>query len=299
MLKRNYPEGLTLGITAGSSLIAPILPPSIPAIIYAVTAGISVGALFIAGILPALLLLAVLCLTVFLSLRKRDDLRLAKASLRDQITMSLKALPALGAAIVVLGGILGGIFTPTEAAGIGVVYMLVLGFAYGAMHWQNIKRVLQATVETTGSVLIIVCAAALFGWVLARERVPQLAGEYIFSLTENPIVFLLLLNLLLFIIGAIIEPTAAILVLVPVLAPVATLYGLDPLHVGMVIIFNLMMGLLTPPVGLVLFVLSSVTEIPVARIIRGVIPVYLPLVAVLLLISFIPFFTTWLPSVLG
>ena len=128
---------------------------------------------------------------------------------------------------------------------------------------------------------------------------PQLAGEYIFSLTENPIVFLLLLNLLLFIIGAIIEPTAAILVLVPVLAPVATLYGLDPLHVGMVIIFNLMMGLLTPPVGLVLFVLSSVTEIPVARIIRGVIPVYLPLVAVLLLISFIPFFTTWLPSVLG
>ncbi|MGC0252065.1 TRAP transporter large permease [Pseudactinotalea sp. Z1748] len=299
MLKRNYPEGLTLGITAGSSLIAPILPPSIPAIIYAVTAGISVGALFIAGIVPALLLLTVLCVTVFVSLRKRNDLRLAKASVRDQVTLSLKALPALGAAIVVLGGILGGIFTPTEAAGIGVVYMTVLAIFYGAMNWHNVRRVLQNTVETTGSVLIIVCAAALFGWVLARERVPQLAGEFIFGLTENPIVFLLLLNVLLFIIGAIIEPTAAILVLVPVLAPVATLYGLDPLHVGSVIIFNLMLGLLTPPVGLVLFVLSSVTDIPVSRIIRGVVPVYVPLVAVLLLISFIPFFTTWLPGVLG
>ena len=299
MVKRGYPEGFSIGVTAGSSLIAPILPPSIPAIIYAVTAGISVGALFMAGIIPALVLVAVLCMTVWWGTRKRGDLRLPKAPARERVTLTLGALPALGAGVIVLGGILGGFFTPTEAAGIGVVYMLVLSVVYGAMKGKNFGKVLGSTIETSGSVLLIVCSAALFGWVLAREQAPQQAADLIFSLTTNPIVFLILLNVLLFIVGAVIEPTAAILILVPVLAPVATQFGLDPLHIGMVIIFNLMMGLLTPPVGLVLFVLSSVTDIPVSRIIRGVVPIYLPLIFVLFLMSFFPVITTWLPRALG
>lgn len=298
MTARRYSERFSVGLTASSSLIAPILPPSIPAIIYAVTAGLSVGALFMAGILPALVLVGVLCLVVWWSTRKHDELRLPRVRGRERWVPVLAALPATGAAVVVLGGILSGLFTPTEAAGVGVLYMLVLSLCYRALNRRNLSTVVAATVETGGSVLLIVCAAALFGWVLARERAPQAAAETILAITTNPIVFLILLNLLLLVVGAVLEPTAAILVLVPVLAPVAVQFGLDPLHVAMIIIMNLLLGLLTPPVGLVLFVLSSVTEIPVATVIRGVLPFYLPLLGVLLLITFVPFFTTWLPGLL-
>ncbi|BAU33313.1 TRAP transporter large permease [Microcella alkaliphila] len=299
MVKRGYSQQFSVGITGASSLIAPILPPSIPAIIYAVTAGLSVGALFMAGIIPALLIVLALCIMVWVMTRKRDDLRLQRVRGKQRWMPMLGALPGLGAGVVVLGGILGGIFTPTEAAGIGVVYMFLLAAAYQRMNGANLKYVLRTTLETSGSVLIIVAAASLFGWVLAREQAPQRAAELILGITTNPIVFLLLLNILLLIVGAIIEPTAAILILVPVLAPVATQYGLDPLHVGAIVIFNLMIGLLTPPVGLVLFVLSSVTDIPVSKVIKGVMPFFIPMVLVLLLITFFPFFTTWLPGLLG
>lgn len=299
MVKRGYSQQFSVGITGASSLIAPILPPSIPAIIYAVTAGLSVGALFMAGIIPALLMVLALCIMVWVMTRKRDDLRLQRVRGKQRWMPMLGALPGLGAGVVVLGGILGGIFTPTEAAGIGVVYMFLLAAAYQRMNGANLKYVLRTTLETSGSVLIIVAAASLFGWVLAREQAPQRAAELILGITTNPIVFLLLLNIFLLIVGAVIEPTAAILILVPVLAPVATQYGLDPLHVGAIVIFNLMIGLLTPPVGLVLFVLSSVTDIPVSKVIKGVMPFFIPLVLVLLLITFFPFFTTWLPGLLG
>lgn len=299
MLKRGYPTGFTLGLTASSSLIAPILPPSIPAIIYAVTAGVSIGALFVAGIVPALILVFALSLVVFFAVRKRDDLGLKKVSGRERWIPVLAALPGFGVAVIVLGGILGGIFTPTEAAGVAVLYMLLLACCYRTMGWSNLRRVMTNTVETGGSVLLIVCAASLFGWVLSREQAPQAAAALILEVTTHPIVFLLLLNVMLLVIGAVLEPTAAILILVPVLSPVATMFGLDPLHVAMIVIFNLMLGLLTPPVGLVLYVLSSVTEFSVATVIRGVLPFYSVLLGVLGLITFFPFFSTWLPSIIS
>lgn len=299
MVKRGYSQEFSVGVTAASSLIAPILPPSIPAIIYAVTAGLSVGALFVAGIVPALLVVLALCIMVWVITRKREDLRLEAVHGKERWMPVLGALPGLGAGVLVLGGILGGIFTPTEAAGVGVIYMFILAAAYRRMRGGNIMYVLRTTLETSGSVLLIVGAASLFGWVLAREQAPQMAAELILGLTTNPMVFLILLNVLLLIVGAVLEPTAAILILVPVLAPVATQYGLDPLHVASVIIFNLMIGLLTPPVGLVLFVLSSVTDIPVSKVIKGVVPFFIPMLSVLLLITFFPFFTTWLPGVIA
>ncbi|TLQ01067.1 TRAP transporter large permease [Nesterenkonia salmonea] len=299
MVKRGYPEGFTLGLTASSSLIAPILPPSIPAIIYAVTAGISVGALFVAGIIPALLLMFALCVVVFLKLRKRDDLRLERVSGRERWMPVLTALPSFGTAVIVLGGILGGFFTPTEAAGVAVLYMLLLALCYRSIKWHQLKRALTNSVETGGSVLLIVCAAALFGWVLSREQAPQVVADLIFEITTNPIAFLILLNIALLIVGAVLEPTAAILILVPVLSPVATMFGLEPLHVAVIVIFNLMLGLLTPPVGLVLYVLSSVTNYSVTKVIRGVAPFYGILLLVLVLITFFPFFSTWLPSIIS
>lgn len=299
MIRRGYPVGFSLGVTGASSLIAPMMPPSIPAIIYAVTAGVSVGALFMAGIVPAVLLVLTLSAMVWVLTRKRNDLRLPKASRADRVKSGLRALPPVGAAVVILGGILSGIFTPTEASAVGVAYIAILAIVYGNFTWEKVRHALVTAVETTGGILIIVAGAALFGWVLAREQAPQLAAEVLLSITDRPIVFLILVNLLLLIIGCVLEPTSAILILVPVLLPVAEVFGLSPVHFGIMIIFNLLIGLLTPPVGLVLFVLSSVTKYPVTTVIRGTMPFFIPMLITLILISVVPFLSLWLPSLLG
>lgn len=299
MVKRGYKREFALGVTGASSLIAPMIPPSIPAVIYAVTAGVSVGALFMAGIVPALILVVALCITVWISMRKRNELRLPKASWETRGKTALKAVPALGSAVVILGGILSGIFTPTEASGIGVVYIALLAVLYKALTWRKMYRTLLTTVETSGSVLLIVAAAALFGWVLAREQAPQVAANLILDLTNQPIMFLILVNVLLLLVGCVLEPTAAILILVPVLLPVAETFGIDPVHFGIMVIFNLLIGLITPPVGLVLFVLSSVTKAPVPVVIKGILPFFAPMVVTLLFISFVPSVTLGLPVLLG
>src|SRR5680860_181871 len=299
MKKRGYSEEFSLGITGASSMIAPMIPPSIPAIIYAVTAGVSVGALFMAGILPALVLIACLCTMVWWLMRRQRHLVLPKSTWAARGRSLLGALPAMGSAVIILGGILSGVFTPTEAAGVGVLYIFVIALIYGSLTWRNIYRILLGSVETTGSVLLIVASAALFGWVLAREQAPQLAAEFILNFTSSPIVFLILVNVLLLVIGAVLEPTAAILILVPVLGPVAETFGISPVHFGIVVIFNLLIGLLTPPVGLVLFVLSSVTNVPVTRVIKGVIPFFIPMLATLVIITFVPALSLWLPALLG
>lgn len=299
MKKRGYPEGFSLGITGASSLIAPMIPPSIPAIIYAVTAGLSVSSLFMAGIVPALVLVMVLCITVWIQTRKRDDLRIEKPPMGKRVRDVAKALPVAGAAVIILGGILSGIVTPTEASALGVAYVAILAICYRNLSFKNLGRVAASTVETTGSVLVIVTSAALFGWVLAREQAPQVMTELILQITDRPLVFLILINVLLLIVGAVLEPTAAILILVPVLVPIAEIFGIDQTHFAVMVIFNLMLGLLTPPVGLVLFVLSSVTQIPVTKVIKGVLPFFIPMLVVLLIITFVPFLSTWLPSAVG
>ena len=299
MVQRGYKPEFALGVTGASSLIAPMIPPSIPAIIYAVTAGVSVGALFMAGIVPALVLVTALCVTVWVLTRKQEELRLPRSTWSTRGRTAVAALPALGSAVVILGGILSGIFTPTEASGIGVIYILVLALAYKALTWRKMYRTLLTTVETSGSVLLIVAAAALFGWVLAREQAPQVAANLILDLTNQPIVFLILVNVLLLIVGCVLEPTAAILILVPVLAPVAETFGIDPVHLGIMVIFNLLIGLITPPVGLVLFVLSSVTKASVPTVIKGILPFFAPMVVTLLIITFLPVMTLGLPTLLG
>lgn len=278
MIRRGYPVGFSLGVTGASSLIAPMMPPSIPAIIYAVTAGVSVGALFVAGIVPAVLLVVTLSVMCWFLTRKREDLRLPKADLGERVRSGLRALPPVGAAVVILGGILSGVFTPTEASAVGVAYIGILAIVYGNFTWPKVRHALVTAVETTGGVLIIVAGAALFGWVLAREQAPQLAADVLLSITDRPIVFL---------------------ILVPVLLPVAEVFGLSPVHFGIMIIFNLLIGLLTPPVGLVLFVLSSVTKYPVTTVIKGTLPFFVPMLATLVLISVVPFLSLWLPSLLG
>lgn len=299
MVKRGYPAGFSVGLTGASSLIAPIIPPSIAAIVYAVTAGLSVGGLFMVGLVPAAVLILALCVTVWWMLRKRDDLRGARASWGERGRALLAAIPPAGAAIVILGGILLGIATPTEAAALGVVYVIILAIVYRKLTLQKLVSSLVQTAQTSGSVLLIVATAALFGWVLARERAPQAAADALISITTYTVVFLIIVNVLLLIVGALLESTSAILILVPVLAPVAETFGVHPYHFAAIVIFNLLLGLLTPPVGMVLFVLSSTTGYKVSTIIRGVLPFFIPMLIVLLIITFFPVVSTGLPALLG
>lgn len=299
MRRRGWSTRFAVGVTGASGLIGPIMPPSIPAIIFAVTAGVSIGALFLASVIPALLIVLALSVMVFFHARGKEELRLPRATGRQVLHAGWSALLPLGTPVIVLGGILGGVFTPTEAAGLAVVYILVLAVVYRTLTFRLLRSVVLSTAETTGSILLIVAAASLFGWVLARERIPQGVAEGILAVTENPFVFLILINLLLLLIGTMLEPTAAILIMVPVLLPAIAVFGIDPLHFGVFMILNLVIGLLTPPVGLVLYVLSSATEIPFPEVARGALPFLVPLGAVLLLVTFVPAVSLWLPGVLG
>lgn len=298
MKKRGYDEGFALGLTGASSLIGPIMPPSIPAIMYAVAAGVSVGALFFAGVLPALVLTIILCVFVFIDARRnpvRDEAAAPNISLKSAVAA---ALPVMLTPVIILGGILGGVFTPTEAAAAAVMWVLFLSVCYRSLSLKAFRNVLMQTASTTGSIMFIVSAAGLFGWVIANEQGPQAVTEAMLSLTDNPWVFLLLINVALLVTGMLLEPVAGLLITVPVLLPAAIEFGIDPLQLGIVMILNLVLGLLTPPVGLVLYVLSSVTGASVQTVIRGTVPFLVPLLITLLLITFVPEFSLWLPSFL-
>ena len=298
MKKRGYDEKFALGLTGASSLIGPIMPPSIPAIVYAVSAGVSVGSLFFAGVLPALVLTTILCIFVYRNARKNPLPE--EAGVQDiPVSKAIgSAIPVLLTPVIILGGILGGIFTPTEAAAAAVMWVLILSYYYQSLSFKAFRGVLVQTATTTGSILLIVAAAGLFGWIIAREQGPQAVTEAMLQVTDNPIVFLLLVNVVLLVTGMILEPVAGLLITVPVLLPAALEFGIDPLHLGIVMILNLVLGLLTPPVGLVLYVLSSVTGSPVQTVTRGTVPFLVPLVITLLLITFIPAFSLLLPGLL-
>ena len=201
--------------------------------------------------------------------------------------------------VIILGGIFSGWFTPTESAGIAAVYMLVLGVAYRTLTWKVFFRAAKETAVISGGILLILGASNLMGQVLAREQVSRNLGEWLTSLTDNPIVFLLLLNVLLILLGIFLEAPPVILVLVPILMPIAAGYGIDPIHLGVIMILNLMIGSLTPPVGAVLFVVGSITRRPMGELFRGILPFLIPLGIVLLLLTLFPPIVTIVPDLLG
>ena len=299
MRKKGYPAEFSVGLSASSALISPIMPPSIPAVVYASVAAVSTGALFAAAAVPALLMTTALVVTVFLWARRRPDLVGEPYSWAATRRAVLRALPPMGAPVIILGGILGGIFTPTEAAGIGALYMLLLALSYRTMTLRDTALIFRDTAVITGQIMLIIGASTLLSWILAREQVPQTVAEALLGMTDNPIVFLLIVNVLLLVCGMILEPTSALLIITPILLPVAVQFGVDPIQLGSIIIFNLMIGLLTPPMGGVVFVLSSVTGIRIERVFRGAAFFLPPMIIVLLLITFVPALTLWLPSVIG
>lgn len=299
MTERGYPRRFTLGLTASSSLISPVMPPSIPAIIYASVAAVSTAALFAAAVVPALLIAAGLALYVFLWSRRQPQLQGQRSQPGEFRRAAVRVLGPLGAPVLLLGGILSGLFTPTEAAAVGVAYVVVLGFCYRRLTFRALGRIAVETATTAASIAIILAASGLLGWVLAREQVPQDIASFLLGFTDSPVVFLLLVSLVLLLIGTVLEPIAALVITVPVLLPIAMQFGVDPVHFGVITIICLMLGLLTPPIGGVLFVLGSATRSPMHEVFRGTAPFLVPLLLVLLLLILAPDLVLFLPDYLG
>ncbi|MEQ3554779.1 TRAP transporter large permease [Pseudonocardia nematodicida] len=299
MVREGYGRRYTLGLTGAASMIGPIMPPSIPAVLFALTAGVSMGGMLIAGVLPALLITVVLLVTVWWMSRSWEHLRSPRPAPRVAARRVLTAAPALITPLILLGGILGGVFTPTEAAAAAAAYMLLLGVAYRSFSWSALRDTLRSTADTTAGVMVIIASATLFAWILSLERAPDLLAQYLVGAIDQAWVFLLVVNLLLLLFGAVMETGALILILVPVLLPAAEAFGIHPLHLGVVVVFNLMLGLLTPPMGLVLFVLDAVTGSGFNEVVRGVALFAAPLLGALALVTYVPVLSTGLPGLLG
>lgn len=296
MRKKGYPAEFSVGLSGVSALISPIMPPSIPAVIYGSVAAVSIGALFAAAVLPALIMSAAMIAMVWWWSRKNPGFEGEPYNWPVVRRAVWRALPAMGAPVLILGGILSGWFTPTEAAAVGAVYMLAIALSYRSLKLKDIALIFRDTAAISGQIMLIIGASALLSWILSRERVPEMFANAILEFTDDKWVFLLLVNVMLIVLGMVLEPSSAIIILVPILLPVAIEFGVDPVHFGSLIVFNLMLALLTPPMGGVVFVLSSVTRIPIERVFRGV-AYFLPaMVLVLLLITYVPAVTTWLPG---
>ena len=299
-MKREGYDAETAGaITAASATIGPIIPPSLPMIVYGVTAETSIGALFLAGVIPGLLMAGALMLMVR-HLAIRRNLPSHPFAGGAALWRAFKgAFWALMAPVVLFGGLFSGVFTPTEAAAVAVVYALVLGlFVYREFRWSDLPKVILDTVETTGVVMALVMCASLIGYCISVARLPQEFGATLTSLTTNPIVYLLIVNALLLAVGCFMEALAAMLVLIPILVPVAVKLGIDPVQFGLVFVLNLMIGTVTPPVGVVLYVTAKVAQVPFDRMVRAILPYLLPLFAVLSLVTFWPALSTFLPGLL-
>ena len=300
MRRDGYDAGFAAAVTAASSTIGPIIPPSIPVIVYAVFSGTSVAALFAGGLIPGLLMGFAMMILIHIIAVRRNYPRLDAFSFVTLWRSFVHAIPPLLTPVILVGGILGGVFTPTESGAVAALYAVVLGmFVYHTLTLRSLVDVILDTAYTTATVMIIVMAAALFGFVLTIEQLPLMASEYLMTVTENKWAILLIANILLFIVGCFLEPAAAMMILIPVFLPICQQYGIDLVHFGIMMVLNLMIGLLTPPVGLVLYVTSDIAKISFERMVQAVLPFFIPLVIVLLLITYIPEITLFLPRLLG
>ncbi|TPW27731.1 TRAP transporter large permease [Pararhizobium mangrovi] len=300
MRKKGFSLPFAAAVTGASAVVGPIFPPSIPLIVYGSITSVSIVQLLIAGIVPAIICVLLLMITAAVLALRHDMPRSPRWPRLNEIWRDLlPALPALIAPILMISGMLAGIFTPTEAAAVTAVYVLLISsLFYRELTWQHLSYALKTTALSTSAILIIVAAAALFGWILSVEQVPQDFSRWILGVSKNPIVLLLIANLIFFVAGMFLDSTTATLLVVPVIAPPLVLAGIDPVHLGILVIFNLMIGLLTPPMGLSLFLLCNIAKVSLRQLLRALAPFYIPLLATLAIITFADSVVLWLPSML-
>ncbi|MBY6118264.1 MULTISPECIES: TRAP transporter large permease [Mameliella] len=300
MKAQGYREEFAAGVTVAAATIGPIFPPSIPIIIYASVANVSAVKLLLAGIIPALLLTGLLMAQIAIIARvkglPRDTVRAEPKAIARKAVISI---PALLAPVLLIGGLMSGWFGPTEVAGVTVAYATLIGIVvYRSLTLRKMGAALRETVESTANILFVVATAALFAWVLTLDQVPMKVSGFLLGLSENPLVLLLIVNVFLLIVGMVLESIAAILIIAPIVAPALTAAGVDPLQLGIVFVLNLMIGLLTPPVGMSLYMITIITKMPINRVIAGVLPFFIPLLLSLLVVSAVPALSTWLPETL-
>ncbi|GAF12427.1 LOW QUALITY PROTEIN: TRAP-type C4-dicarboxylate transport system, large permease component [Bacillus sp. JCM 19046] len=297
MKKQGYGAGFSAAVTSISSTVGPMLPPSLPMIIIGTLASISIGDLFLAGAIPGILLAIGFLIVTYIISVKRQYPKGEKQSIAFVGKSFLGAFWALLMVVIILWGILGGYFTPTEAAVVCVVYALSLGsFVYRELNLKLVPSILVNTLSSTASILLLVGFANTFGWILVSEGVPLLIADGILSITENPVFVILLIILLLLVLGMFMETIAALVILFPVLLPVATSVGMDPIHFGVVMVLALMIGLSTPPVGVCLFVASSFAKVPITTTVKELMPYFAVAILVLIIVAFVPSLSLFLPG---
>jgi C4-dicarboxylate transporter, DctM subunit len=297
MEKAGYPRSFSAALVGAASTIGPIIPPSIPFVLFGSITGTSVGRLFLGGFLPGVLMGIFLMFTVAILAKRRGYRREERASRRELMIATLQATPAWGAPIIIIGGILAGIFTPTEAAVAASIYALILGMlVYGEIKPADLPRILWETVQNTTQVLFIVAAASIFGFLLVRQQVPMALVEGMMSVSSTPWVVLLVINAILLILGCFMEAIAIMLLTIPIFMPMITRVGVDPVHFGVLLTLNLMIGLLTPPVGMVLYAVSSVSKVPMWTLAKELSPYILALAVCLGLVTYVPGLVVWFPN---
>jgi tripartite ATP-independent transporter DctM subunit len=300
MVKQGYDADFATALTIASSVEGILVPPSHNMVIYAMAAGgVSVGSLFLAGYLPgALLAVSLLVATYIISVR-RNYPKGDKFSLKNMFIQIGKSFWGLAAVLIVVVGVVLGYFTATESAAIAVIYSLIVSvFIYKGLDWKGVWKALDECVHTLSIVLILIAASSVFGYLLTRLHVPELATNALIGISNNPIVIALLINLILLFLGCIMDMAPIILIATPILLPVATSIGINPVQFGIMVVLNCGIGLLTPPVGAVLFIGSAVSKVPMEKVVKAMMPFYLSMIATLLLITFIPEITMWLPNLM-
>lgn len=290
MKKRGYPAGLATAVVTTGALIAPILPPSIGLIMYGFVAEVSIGSLFMAGILPGFLMMLCFLLTNKFYTIKYDFPKEHDTFSSEKFFQSLKAaFLGLLLPIIIIGGIRFGIMTATEAGAIAVVYAFIVGFlVYRKLGWKTLQPVLKGTIILTSAVMMIVAASSAFGWILSLEQIPQNFAVWMSSLTENPVILLLIINVFLLIVGMFIEGTASIILLTPLLMPLVDIIGVDPVHFGIIMVFNMTIGSITPPLGTVMFTASAAANTSILEFLRHGWPYYIVLLFLLMIVTYIP-----------
>ncbi|WP_434354967.1 TRAP transporter large permease [Parasalinivibrio latis] len=297
MAKSGYDKPFAAAVTAASSTIGPIIPPSVPMIIVGTLTSISVGKLFLAGAVPGLLLGAGMMATTYYLALKRGYPKEKRATLRELLVHLKTGSWAISLTLFILVGIIGGYFTPTEASVVASLYAFIIGkFIYKGLSIKDLPGIMLSTAVTTASLMLLVGLANVFGWILTSEQIPQKIASAILTISDNPIVVLLIINLLLLLVGSFMETIAALIILFPTLLGVAVAVGVDPVHFGIIAVLNLMIGLTTPPVGVCLFVASGIGGIPMEKVAKAIIPFLICNITILMLVTYIPALSLWLPS---
>lgn len=301
LVEKGYTKESAAGLVAASGALGPIIPPSIPMIIYGVTMSLSIPKMFIAGIVPGLFIMLILIGVNFVMAYKNPKIRAIKRdkfSFKNFLKNTKSAFGALMIPVIILGGIYGGIFTPTEAAAVGVVYSLFVGlFIYKEIKFKNLPKILIKAIETAAMVDFIIAAANLLSWIMSVTKISTKIVDFLMIFVSNKYTYLLVLMLLLFLVGALIDTVAAIIIIAPIIVPLGVKLGLDPLHLGIIFVINLVIGYVTPPFGYNLFTACSITGLKFDKVVRGVLPFLILEIIAVMILAYVPKIITFLPSI--